>query len=523
MTHNTSKKDGTSHAHIDREALNRSAGRGAMWRIAGGAWSTVVRLGASMFLARHLTPADFGIFSMALLVHEFVFRFAGLRMGSGVIAKKDLNDDDISTAFWVDGSVRVLLFLTLLLTAPLVEAFIFNKTPGVSKVIQAVSVTFLFSALSCTSGALLYRQMRFGLQEAIGSISALIESGLAVLLVLTTSLGYWALVIGLVSASLFSHLATVVAARWRPRFRFNRGSFHFQFRFGMFSLACSIVEYTEDNIDSMFIGRRFGNRSLGLYQFSVQIPTMMYARLIRPASVVLFPAMSQAQAHLDLVGRGFIKATRIIATLIWPLLAMLAVLCWPTVQVMWGDQWMSIVPLVQIFCIVAALKCVAACPNSVFYALHRPDLPLKLQIGRCIITIILVITLGRLYNLTGVAWGIVIASTYYFFVAWKVTRFCHVSFFKLLWALGSAAILAAISGLCTLVGSKCAFLFWAANPLASLLVGFAAGTAGACLVLYVALPDVWAEILHLLRAVLLPASSKPAPAPAPASQAPNNA
>ncbi len=181
---------------------------------------------------------------------------------------------------------------------------------------------------------------------------------------------------------------------------------------------------------------------------------------------------------------------------------------------------MSIVTLVQIFCAVAAIKCVSACPNSVFYTLHRPDLPLKLQLGRCILTIIMVITMGKLYGLNGVAWGIVIASSYYFFVAWKVVRLCHVSFLKLLWALGSAAILAAISGLCTMVGSKCAFLFWASNPIASLLGGFTAGISGASLVLYVALPEVWEEILHLLRASILPAPAKPSAAPAAAPAIP---
>ena len=49
------------------ESLGIKAGRAALWQIAGGGWQTLVRLGASIYLARALKPSDFGLFGMALL------------------------------------------------------------------------------------------------------------------------------------------------------------------------------------------------------------------------------------------------------------------------------------------------------------------------------------------------------------------------------------------------------------------------------------------------------------------------
>jgi len=112
---------------VDTASLTRSAGRGALWKIASGGWQTVVRLGASTVLARVLYPEAFGIVGMAMLAQGLIRRFGSLGMTTGIIAKKDVTEDDLSTAFWVTAGVHVVLFGVAFAASPLFAAFF--RTP----------------------------------------------------------------------------------------------------------------------------------------------------------------------------------------------------------------------------------------------------------------------------------------------------------------------------------------------------------------------------------------------------------
>lgn len=80
-------------------SLKRKAGRGAVWQLLGGGWQTVVRLCASFFLARALTPDDFGVFGMAIIVSELLNAIGAMGFGTGIIAKKNVSKRDLDTFF----------------------------------------------------------------------------------------------------------------------------------------------------------------------------------------------------------------------------------------------------------------------------------------------------------------------------------------------------------------------------------------------------------------------------------------
>ncbi len=484
---------------VNSHALLRSAGRGAAWRIAGGAWGTAIRLAASMFLARQLSPLDFGVVGMAFLARDLILRVGALGMGSGVVAKKDLSQNDLSTAFWTDATVRLLLFAVSWVAAPLVAAFF--RVPELVWVFRVVAITFAFSAVSSVSGSLLQRRMQFHRQELINGFGVVVESGLAVALAYHTNLAYWSLVYATIAASLLTHSMTFLAAGWRPSFHFSRKSFHFQFRFGAYGLLNSIFDYFEENIDYVVVGRLYGQGVLGLYEFAYRIPTLLHARLVKPAAGVIFPSLSQAQSDRDLVVRGFLKATRLSAMIAWPLLAALAALAGPVVLVLWGPKWQDIVPWLQVLCIAAAMNSVSSCASPVFMAMHRPDMPLKLQIPKCILAVLAVLAASWAYGVTGVALAMATMSMYYFLTAYMACRACGARYSRLLATLGAPAALAAASGAC---GSAAAWAMGLAGAgfLPALLLGLLAALGGTLACLYFLLPTSYKEIMSLIRTTL---------------------
>jgi len=392
---------------IDTDSLTRAAGRGAAWRIGGGFWQTIVRLGASTVLARALTKDDFGIVGLAILTRGLIQTFGALGMGTGLIAKQEVTEDDLCTAFWTTAAVRVFLFAGAMVGAPFVAAFF--RAPELTWVLRVVCISFLFGAASSVPATLMQKRLQFGPTTIIQGVGVVVESAAAIVLVKTTNLHYWALVLAMVITGVVTHTATILYVRWRPRFRFDRASFRFLFRYGIHGLGFSAVNYLNQNIDYLLVGRLLGKGVLGLYEFAYRIPHLVYERLARRVGGVVFPALSKVQSSDERLVAGYVKVVRHIAFLVFPMLAGLAAVAPSAVLVLWGEKWLPIVLPLQMLCVGAAIRSVVTSIGSVFLCKNRPDLPLKLSLVKLVWTAAAVGGLGYAFGLNGVAAGMVVS------------------------------------------------------------------------------------------------------------------
>lgn len=431
---------------VDTDALTRSAGRGALWQVAGGGWQTVIRLGASTVLARVLFPEDFGILGMALLARSLIQRIGALGTGAGLIAKKDATQDDLSTAFWMGAAVQIFLFLVAIAAAPL--AAIFFKTPAITWVMRVISITFLFSAVAAVSSTLLTKRLRFGGLTIINGAGVALESGLAIIFVVVFDLGYWALVSAMLISSFAMTVARVVYARWLPSFRFNRASFRYLFRYGINGLGASTVSFFHQNIDYLLVGRLLGTATLGFYEFAYRIPHLIYDRLAGPVGSVVFPTLSKVQTSDERLAAGYVKAVKYIALIVFPMLGGLAVVARPAVAVLWGHKWLPIVIPLQILCVSAAMRCVFAPIGAVFMCKDRPDILFKFGLVRLTFTFAVVGCLGYALGLVGIALGMVLSTLPAFYLLHIALRLMKAS-----WGLFFSALRFPVAISCATVAS----------------------------------------------------------------------
>src|SRR5262249_28949166 len=145
-----------------------------------------------MVLARLLTPEDFGLQGMVVVMTGFLalFRDAGL---SAVTVQRDtLSHDQVSTLFWINVAVGLVLAAALAVGPPLVAAF--YRDARLTPICMVSAAAFVLHGFSIQHYALLQRQMRFmtlGLVEIVA-----VATGAAVGVVMAVlGYGYWALVL----------------------------------------------------------------------------------------------------------------------------------------------------------------------------------------------------------------------------------------------------------------------------------------------------------------------------------------
>ena len=132
---------------------------GAAWGYAGSMAMLVLTIGAQAILARIVGPADFGAFAVGILVVSFAGYLADFGIGSALIAKKDLTEEDIRFAFTVQLIIGVVLAGAMALSAGLVSRLI--DIPESKPVVQLLSLVILVMSTFAISGSLLHRDFGF--------------------------------------------------------------------------------------------------------------------------------------------------------------------------------------------------------------------------------------------------------------------------------------------------------------------------------------------------------------------------
>lgn len=481
------------------DALVTTTGRSALWQIIGGGWQTIVRLGASVFLARALTPRDFGLFGMAMIAQEFISYMGALGVNAGVIAKKDVADDDVYTCFWIVAGMRFIMFLMGFFGAPLI-AIVFNE-PQLVSIARAVSGVFLISIVRAIPETLLDKGARFATLNIIFGISTILESILALGLAVWARAGLWSLVAAMYVGAVFQGVTIVIVAGWTPKLRFSRQSFNYLYKFGVHGLGFSITNYLSQNLDYLLVGRILGAQALGLYEFSYRMPHLVLDRIARPVGVVIFPALSRVNENDELLAAGYLKTVKFVCLLTFPFLAGLAAVADVAVPLVWGDKWIPIIVPLQILCLCAALRCPTQPTGPIFYCKQRPDLPFKIAASTLAFTAIFVAFLGYWFGVTGVALGMllsVVPSYSSVFFVMKLTATPLSRFVITLLPMGMCSLVCATVALVT----KKLFLFAGVNYPCALTSAILSGMIVYPLAILFLFPGLACEIVDVLESVV---------------------
>ena len=101
----------------------------------GLAWNTVNNLttrGISfllgIFLARLLTPGDYGLIAMIGVFTAILSVFIDSGMSNALIRKQNRTETDLSTVFYFNLAVSCLIYMAMFISAPLIADFLRNAT-----------------------------------------------------------------------------------------------------------------------------------------------------------------------------------------------------------------------------------------------------------------------------------------------------------------------------------------------------------------------------------------------------------
>ena len=137
--------------------LKEKTAKGLFWGAMSNGMTQVLNLVIGIFLARLLSPAEYGIVGVLTIFTAIAGAMQAGGFSSGLINIKNPTRNDYNSVFWLNISVSAILYVVLFFCAPLIAAFF--KQPCLVMVSRVVFLSLPISAVTIVSNVYLIKNM----------------------------------------------------------------------------------------------------------------------------------------------------------------------------------------------------------------------------------------------------------------------------------------------------------------------------------------------------------------------------
>jgi PST family polysaccharide transporter len=336
------------------DALTRAFAGGIAWTAAARWSAQAISWGATLVVARFLSPADYGLVAMATVFIGLVAIVNEFGVGMTVVTLRDLSDEQIAQLHGLALAVGVINGTLSIALARLVAAF-FGR-PELVAIVSLLGVTFVAAGLRTVPTAMLQRSFRYRALAAIESAQAVVAALVALGAALAGA-GYWALVGSqLVAAVVWTAAASATApARlaWPSR-RVLGGAFDFT----RHQLTGSIAWYCYSSSDFVVAGRVLGAVELGTYSLAWTFARIVPERLANVVIGVAPSFLAAVRDDLPVLRQWIYALTEALALVTFPMLVGIALTAPDLVHLAVGDRWQSAVMPLRLLALYGAFDSV---------------------------------------------------------------------------------------------------------------------------------------------------------------------
>ena len=397
---------------------------GVSWSAIGQFGSEGIRIVTGIALARLLSPTSFGLVGMVWVIASFAQVLLDFGFGAALVQRQDASRDDVSTVFWFNLAMGCALGSLLAACAPLIAGF-FDQ-PALVGITMVLATNFPLLGFGMVPRTLLQKSLQFR-QLAMVELVAATGSGAVALGLALQGGDTWALVAWLLVRSALTTAGTWWVGRWRPSWRFSLASLRRLGPFAASVVASEALGYAAQNADKLIVGRFLGAAALGLHEQATRLVLIPVAGISLMVARVLFPSLALIQQDPKRMGALFLQMCRLALFLAAPVMIGLASISRPFVEVVYGDAWEGLIPLLPIVCGLGIIGAITALTRSVFLSAGRADMHLAVMTARSV-PVVGGSAAGVPWGLLGVAAGKVAGAAMGLLVTlWVMSRVIPIS------------------------------------------------------------------------------------------------
>jgi len=405
------------------ESLSQRVVHAGFWVFALRIVDRLFGLARTIVLARLLAPTDFGLFGIALLGMSALETFSQTGFNAALIQKKEDTKPYLDTVWTVQAIRGILLALILFAIAPYVAAFF--EAPAAKPILQVIALSVLLQGFTNIGVIYFQKELEFHKQFAYVFSGTLINVGVAISAAFLLR-SVWALVFGLLAGNLVRMVVSYFVHPYRPRPRLEGQKIKELFTFGKWVLMSTILHFLLTQGDDAFVGKILGTTALGLYQVAYRISNLAATEISAVIQQVTLPAYSKLQDRAVQLQEAYIQVQKVLAYISAPITGGIVVLAPDFVRLFLGEQWLSMVPALQVLAIWGFIRSINGNVGPLVMSVGKPKLATWLSVGRLVLVAILIYPLTMRWSILGTGAAIcvpgILLAPVYQYIALRIIR-----------------------------------------------------------------------------------------------------
>lgn len=361
---------------------------------------TFIRL---FFLARLLTPAQFGTFGVASLVLALVEVFTETGVNIVLVQEKRENVLKYLSSAWVVSIGRGILIGLLVFASSWFVAGFFNNA-------AALPLVWLIALVPVVRGfinpAIILYQKDLQFSKEVRFRGIVVILGTAVTLATAFIIkSPAALVIGMLVEAGIEVCLSFLFLKERPSLSFTKEQFSHIFNRGKWITIAGVFEYLFQQIDDIIVGRKMTSTDLGHYQMAYRLAMLPITEVTDIFNKVTFPVYTKLAGDAMRLRKAFFRTVGCIGLLSFGFAITLMTFPKEITQLLLGEQWFAIIPIISVLAITGAVRGVSIASYSLFLSVKKQEYVTYSTIVGLVVLATLIWPMTASDGLLGAAWA----------------------------------------------------------------------------------------------------------------------
>lgn len=385
-----------------------------------------------MLYARVFTPEQFGVFA-AIQVFVLFFQMLGeIGLGPALINQECISPRERNGVFTVTALIGIVVAIIFYLFSYFLNSY-YARTDYQDYGLL-LSIAIFFQSL-CTMPLVSFQKQRKFITIALIDSVAEIISAIVVLYLAYLGKPLYALasrpLVVAINKFLIMNFFAKNTAIGSCQFGKNIAAVKPLLAFSSYQFAFNFINYFSRNLDNILVAKYMGAISLGVYDKAYQLmryPLMLLTFAMTPA---IQPVISEHRGDVKMVlaiHNEFVKKMSLLGVVVGFAMYIFAS---PIVTILLGNQWLKVIPILEILAIIIPIQIVLSTSGSFFQAMDRADLLFASGLASAIVNVAAIITGIYIGTLEAICWGLVVSFSINFIQAyWVMYKYVYrVNFF----------------------------------------------------------------------------------------------
>lgn len=415
---------------------------GILWKFLEKISTQSISIVVQIILARLLMPEDYGMIGYLLVFINISDVFLTQGITTALIQKKNADQLDFSSVFYVNIAMSVILYTLFFFLAPYIALF-YNE-PRLTELMRVLSLNVVIGSFSAVHNAVLTKHLEFKKVFVRGLVNTVMY-GLSGIGFACLGYGVWALVYARLIGTFAGTIALWLTVKWKPQLMFSIQRVRSLFGFSSKVLGSNLLNTLFNNINPLIIGKFYNSAALGQYQRGQNIPQAVMSAIDGSMTEVMYPAFSEIQNDITRVKAALRRSMKLSLYFVLPMLTGLLVVAKPLTLVLLTEKWLPSVPYMQLTCVICMFWPLSARTHAL-NSLGKSGITFKLSLISKALSLVCVLILAKVSVMAIMLGNIFVSLVGLLYTSFFIDKYIHYSSKELIRDIAPPFLLSAAMG-----------------------------------------------------------------------------